>query len=153
MKRVFTLTMLLFLFAAAQAQVPNFSFKGLNGQAFTQANLKKGFSTIVIFFDPWCDHCEQQAKWIAAAPDKFRNTNILFVTTEPQKEASVNFRDKFFGKSGMTNVHFMIDTEFRFDAYFKGYYEVPSILIYNKEGKHVKTLNKETPAEQLAALL
>jgi thiol-disulfide isomerase/thioredoxin len=137
----------------AQSQLPAFSFTDLEGKEFTQQNLETGMATVVMFFDPYCDHCEQQAEWIREAEDKFKDVQFLFVTTEPEQQPTALFREKHFGNTSLEHVHFLIDSNFMFDGYFEGYYEVPSILIYSAEGKRLKVLSKETPAEGLLKYL
>ena len=133
----------------AQKTMPAFAFTDLEGNSFTHTNLEPGLATIVMFFDPYCDHCEQQAKWINEDAEDFENIQLLFVTTEPEVAATQEFVSKVFSNTPLEYVHFLLDTDYMFDAYFEGYYEVPSVLIYTNEGKLSKILNKETPAADL----
>lgn len=157
MKSIFFAFLSLFVLTYATAQVSNnvykipFKFKTLDGKVFTQANLKANTSTIVIFFDPYCEHCATQAEWFAAASTKFKTTQFLFVTTEPTVKASVDFQQKYFGGKGM-NVTFLLDTDFKFDAYF-GYSETPSIYVFNKTGLRTQALKKETPVDKITPYL
>lgn len=133
----------------AQKTMPAFAFTDLEGNSFTHADLQPDLATIFIFFDPYCDHCEHQAEMIQAAEADFKNVQIVFVTTEPEVAPTEAFMNKMFGNTTLEHVHFLLDTDYMFDAYFDGYYEVPSVLVYDKEKKHKKTLNKETPAADL----
>lgn len=125
-----------------------FAFKTLDGKPFTKANLKKDKSTLVMFFDPYCDHCELQSKWFAADAAKLKGVQFLLVTTEPTVQASLDFKKKCFGTAAI-DVTILLDDKFRFDAYF-GYSETPSMYLFNKKGDHTKSYKHETkPAEML----
>lgn len=157
MKSIFFAFLTIFAVSFASAQMSNnvrqipFSFKTLDGKTFTNANLKANKSTIVIFFDPYCEHCESQASWFAAAASKFASTQFLFVTTEPTIQASVDFKQKYFAGKNM-DVTFLLDTNFKFDGYF-GYSETPSIYVYNKAGNRTQALKKETPVDKIIPYL
>ena len=137
----------------AQKNLPAFMFEDLKGESFTSLSLKSDMPTIVIYYDPWCDHCATQASWIAEEADQFKEVQILFVTnTDTDGEGSREFYKKHFGESGLEHVHFLLDPNFYFDGYF-GYSETPSIYVYDKDRKRVKSLTKETSAEDLLAYL
>jgi thiol-disulfide isomerase/thioredoxin len=131
----------------AQKRLPAFSFQDLNGAAFTNANLKSGIPTIVFFYDPYCDHCAQEADWVKAAQSKFANINLLWVSTE-ERQPIVKFKSEHFGETTLTKLYFLRDTKWKFDSYF-GYTEAPGIYVYNKDGVLVKDFKKETPVSEL----
>lgn len=143
------LALFIFMSGAVQAQktLPQFSFTDLEGKLFTTQNLTKGIQTVAIFFDPYCDHCAQQAEWIAASADQFKNVNLVWVTTELQ-EPTAEFAQTHFAEIDLPNLHFLLDTEFMFDGYF-GYSEAPSMYLYNVAGKRIKSLHEETPVATL----
>lgn len=138
-----------FFATLAQSQLPAFVFTDLEGKVFAQDKVANELPTMVMFFDPYCDHCEKQATWIKEAEDQFVEINVLFVTTEPETDASVAFKERIFKDSRLPHLHFLIDGDYMFDGYFEGYYEVPSILLFDKNGKRTKTLSKETPVADL----
>lgn len=147
------ISLLIVLFSQAsfsQKSLPEFSFIDLNSKPVTKAILEQGKAVIVFFFDPYCDHCAQQTIWINEAIEKFQEITQIWVTTEPELDATKAFRDKNFKNTGNGNqAIFCIDTEFMFDGYFQGYYEVPSILVYNKNWKRTHIFSEETPVEEI----
>ncbi len=149
--RTLFLAVLLAPFVAFAQKPLQFSFKDLQGKTFTHQQLVPGQPTMVMFFDPYCDHCEQQAKYLRDAKDKFLKVNLVWVTTE-DAAAAKSFRDKNLPLSIFPKVHVLTDPEFVFDGYF-GYSEVPSIYLFNKEGKRVKDFHHETPAAELLKYL
>ena len=131
--------------------VPVFSFQSVLGTPVTKESLVKNKPVIVIFFDPFCDHCQQQSTWIAGAIEKFSGINLLFVTWET-KEETMKFAEKYFGAvktkvvPGMLN--FSLDTQYKIDKWF-GNSPVPSIHIYGKDWKHTQSFFNETAIEEL----
>ncbi len=136
--------------ATAQQMLPKFSFTDLSGQAFHYTQLQADMPTLVFFFDPYCDHCQQQATWIKEAKNQLSHIQQIWVSTE-EPIAVEDFKNTYLG-SDWNNVHFLVDKKFLFDGYF-GYSEIPSIYVYNKDGQRVKAFNKETPAEVLLRFL
>lgn len=157
MKRIKSITLLAIILTAwattahAQKELPDFVFTDLEGNAFTRSHLQGDLPTIAIFFDPYCDHCDQQAEWITEAASRFEEVQMIWVTTEEQAP-SVDFRKRHFDNTSLKHVYILRDTEFMFDGYF-GYSEVPSIYLFNKAGKRVKSFTKETPADVLLKFL
>ena len=133
------------------ADLPVFTFQSVLGTTVTRETLVKTKPVIVIFFDPNCDHCQQQSTWIAGAIEKFANINLLFVTWE-NKEETIKFAEKYFGAvktkvaPGMLN--FSLDTQYKIDKWF-GNSPVPSIHIYGKDWKHTQSFFNETAIEEL----
>lgn len=151
MKKVLLLSLVLLFALAASAQSSlKFAFKDLAGKDFTQANLKPGMPVMVFFFDPYCDHCEAQAKAIREAKAKFAHVQFVWVTTE-SAEAAKKFRDAQFGPT-FPNMHVLTDPKFQFDAYF-GYTEVSTSHLFNKDWKKTKTFTHETTAAELLKYL
>ncbi len=135
----------------AAQKFPAFSFTDLQGNAFTQDQLETDKAIIAIFFDPYCDHCTQQADWIVESADLFKDVQMIWVTTE-LLEPTLEFYEAHFKDSGLKDIHFLLDKDFMFDSYF-GYSEVPSIYIYDKNWKRIKALSKETPADKLLEII
>ena len=135
----------------AQNSFPSFQFTDLEGKAFGNLQLEEEKATIAFFFDPYCDHCAQQAQWISEAPEKFKEVQMIWVSTETP-ESIKEFAEKYFDLEKWKYVHFLVDTQFAFDSYF-GYSEVPSIYLFNKNGQRVKAFTRETPADILLRFL
>ena len=150
----FTFSLLL-LFAtqilAAQQKLPAFFFTDLEGNTFGINDIQQGVPTMAFFYDPYCDHCAQQAEWIAEEAAQFEHVQMIWVSTEQQEPVQAFF-DKHFKGKALPLLYMLRDTDFMFDTYF-GYSEAPSIYIYNSKGKRIKALSKETPAAELLAHL
>lgn len=133
----------------AQLAVPEFTFTDLEGQAYTSGNLDESQSALIIYYDPWCEHCNQQAEWIATKESEFRNIQILFITFEPEQEPIRTFQEKHFSNGNWSNVVFLQDLDFMFESYF-GYTDDPLyIYCYKPNGRNGKYFGEEQPAEVL----
>lgn len=126
--------------------LPNFQFVKPNGEIFTNQNLHKGKATIVLFFDPDCDHCQKQADWIAASPESFKNAQLLWVSTAEPDAINI-FHKSRFGKYPYP-VFFVKDKNYKFDSIF-GYSVAPTILVYSSTGQLQKSFKNEVSVYEL----
>ncbi len=156
MKRIALLPLLMLLVGSLLAQCPKekagtpfpeISVTGVTGQKLTTSMLPVGQPIVIIYFDPFCDHCEQQAKWIKEKIDAFRGVTIVWITWG-ELEDMKNFAAKNFAGVTKSDMVFTKDTDYAMDSWF-GYSEVPSIYIYNKERVRTMCFSKETPVEEL----
>ncbi|MCS7162134.1 MAG: TlpA family protein disulfide reductase [Bacteroidia bacterium] len=127
-------------------QFPRFLLYTLDGKPFTDAELAPAErGRIVIFFDPYCDHCQKQAELLKAGLSQLRGIQIIWVSTETA-EAIRNFQEKYF--SGVPNSYFLRDRDFKFDNFF-GYSVAPTIYVYDKSGKLRHIHREEVPVATL----
>lgn len=134
---------------SAQLAVPAFSFTDLDGNTYSSDKLNTSKSALIIYFDPWCEHCNQQAEWIAENQAAFKNVQILFITFEPEQDPIREFKNKHFSGTGWTNVTFLQDLDFMFESYF-GYTDDPLyIYCYKPDGKKGKYFGEEQQASVL----
>ncbi len=139
--------------AWAQLAVPAFSFTDLSGEKYTQARLDPKQSALIIYFDPWCEHCNQQAEWIASRPAEFSKVQILFVTFEPEKAPIEEFRQKHFSQGNWPRMVFLQDLDFQFDTYFGYTDDSLYIYCYKPGGGKGKYFGKEQRPEVLLNFL
>jgi hypothetical protein len=132
--------------------LPNFKFYDLQGKPFARANLKAGLTTFIFFFSPDCDHCNQEAAWIAAELPQFKGSQFVFVTWEDNAATIEAFRKKYFDKPGAPPMTFVKDLDFNIDNFF-GPSEVPCIYVYDHNNKFVKAFRQETKAKDLYSLI
>ena len=135
--------------AQAQSSFPAFSFKNLKGEVFTQANLDPEKPAMIMMFDPYCDHCDQQAEWIAEAADQFQETQFVFVTIEPEKHPIEDFRKRHFGEVNLPHLYFLQDLDFMFEGYFGYTDDAVNIYLFSPNRRQPKYFGKEQPVEVL----
>ncbi|MEO1384282.1 MAG: hypothetical protein AAFV78_13720 [Bacteroidota bacterium] len=143
---IFTICMV----ASVKAQVlyPEFTFYDLEGKVATSETLDRSKSTFIMQFDPYCDHCNDQAETIAKSAEQFQDVQFVFITFIPEPDAIQSFRDKHFKDTGL-DVYFFQDLDFQFETYF-GYTESAlSIYLYKSGKRQPKFFGKEVPAETL----
>lgn len=147
------LALLTFLFvnsSLAQIQVPAFSFKTLEDKEFTQAQLDANKPTMIMNYDPYCDHCNEQAEIIRKAASKFKEKNVqfVFVTFIPEKEATEEFIKTHFEGTEL-DYTFLLDPEIQFESYFGYTDDALNIFLYKAKGGKPKYFGEEQSAETL----
>jgi hypothetical protein len=152
---LFPLLLLIVATAPLQGQIsfPAFAFQDLEGNEFTPAKLDANTATMIMLFDPFCDHCETQATWIAEQADKFKNVQFVFVTLEPEVKYIEEFRDRNFGETDLDKLYFVQDVNVAFESYFGYTDDVVNIYLYHPDRKRPKYFGEETPAEDLLKYL
>lgn len=138
MKKIQTTLILLFaLFSAFQAQaqtpaakkLPFFSFFDLNGNVFTSDQVKFENYLLVGYFDPDCDHCNEQAAQIKENMEKLKNVNMVWVSFGDPKSIA-GFQKKYF--EGYKKVIFLHDPNLKIFTYFPDAVETPTFYLYDR---------------------
>lgn len=115
--------------------IPEFKFLTLEQLPFSKVNLKPKLNTIFIYFNSECDFCQHEAQSISDNLDKFKNTQFIFVSTEPI-EVIKKFAEQY-NLNNQTNIAFLYDNLDTFSSRFDAN-SIPYILIYNKNQKLIK---------------
>jgi len=104
---------------------------------------------LLIFFNPDCDHCQEEAREIAANKSMFEKWQVYFITSMEAKLAedfAVNYRlnesNYRFGHAGVPEV-------FNSVGALK---EVPTILVY-KRSRFIRKFEGPTTMDQLKEVL
>lgn len=125
-------------FAVAQppaeppAQLPDFIFTQTNGIPYLRANLKPNKATVVMLFDPGCDHCQAQATLIKQAASRLQNVQFVFVSIDEATYVNA-FREQYLAGAGLDMV-FLLDKAFKFDSYFSRS-PIPSLFVYGADNR------------------
>ncbi len=127
-----------------------FSFQNLAGQAFELNDMAAGQPTLVIYFNPDCEHCQYEARAIRDSLHRFEQTNVLLISDEPS--ARLQEFGAEYDLLGYPNVHILHDANGDFRRLF-GTSSVPSIFIYNRERELVKHFKGETKIEAILKYL
>lgn len=142
------LILLLFLFSGVNCfsqSLPDFSFTSHTGEKINRRSLSEGNPVIIVYFDPYCDHCLTQAEVIKAGADQLKNASIIWVSWS-EHDDNETFYNTYF--SGAKNVKVCKDENFAFDSWF-GYSEVPSVFVYNGNWQLSAKFTKEATVDQL----
>lgn len=125
---------------------PAVDFLGMDGERVTQADLKAKQPIVVFYFDPFCDHCQQEAQWINENPGLWKGITLLWVSWGEVEDIKA-FPGKYL-PHGPENMIFTKDDKFEFDNYF-GYSNIPTVYVYNSAGERTGSFDKETKPEIL----
>jgi peroxiredoxin len=106
--------------------------------------------SILIFFQPDCDHCQHEAQDIEKRLSEFSAYEIYFISSHPmeviqQFAKDYKLEDKpnvFFGSTSVESV---------LNNY--GAISAPSIYVYTAEGKLKKSFNGQTDVQQIIQML
>ncbi len=105
--------------------------------------------TILIYFDPDCDHCQEEAKMMQANIDAFKDYALYFISSAPMSKMQQFAWDY---KLNGPNIILAYATNGDILRTF-GPVQTPSIYIYSETGKLVKAFNGQTPMEKILPLL
>lgn len=127
-------------------QFPRFLLYTIEGKPFTDQDLppaRRG--RIVVFFDPYCDHCQKQATFMRENATALKDIQQIWVSTETA-DAIKKFQETYL--KGLPNIFVLRDKDFRFDSFF-GYSVAPTIYVYDRLGKLSAVHREEVPLNRL----
>ncbi len=124
--------------------LPNLNVNDLNGSTMQLRDLSGEIA--VIFFNPDCDHCENQARFIQAKKELFKDKHLYFISA-----ADVPQITNFISRFQMTepNYHFSHANPAEVVNSVGSFSAMPTILIY-KDKKRLAKFEGTTPAEDIA---
>lgn len=113
-------------------RLPNFNLLSLDSVAFNKDILKEDQNTIVMLFNPGCEHCQHQVELILTMPELTGNTNIILSSTETLPKLKA-FSDKYhLDKYPM--IHIGKDHKY----FLGGFYQpktIPVLAFYNAQNQ------------------
>lgn len=130
--------------AGATNELPWLPLTQLDGTQLITKKLEG--KTILVFFQPDCDHCQREATQIRAHLDAFSGYQVYFVSDAAMPLLSRFAQD--YDLAGSSNVQFAQATAN--DIYNAvGGIQVPAVYVYSDSGRLVKSFIGETPIEQI----
>lgn len=133
-----TLLLTVVSYAQVTSDLPAMQVTGLDGRTFPVKSLKG--KTVIVMFQPDCDHCQREATQIQENIAAFKPYQLYFITTAASAEIK-----KFAAEYKLNtyrNVHFGTTTLGDILSTY-GPIETPSLYIYNADGRLVKKFNGE----------
>jgi hypothetical protein len=126
-------------------QLPDFSLLSLDSTVFNQTVLKEGKSTIVMLFNPDCEHCHKQTELFLSMPEVMQQAQLILVSTETLDKIKFFFtRFKLYKYSGL-----FIGKDYKY--FFGGYYRpktIPLLAFYNRQ-KQLTLFNQGNVSKKL----
>lgn len=126
--------------------VPPFTVVGLDSSIYTKADLKKNSETIIMYFNPGCDHCRHQLDSLIANMDKFKKMQIVMATYQPMDDIKEFYKE--FKLKQYPNIHIGRDSKYFFQPFYK-IMNLPFLALYDKKGKLLTTFEGTTPVKKL----
>jgi hypothetical protein len=110
--------------------IPAFTLYALDSIPFTQNVLTENNKTIIMLFNPACEHCQNQLELMLTIPEITESTNIILTSGETMAKLKV-FYDKFHLEK-YPLIHIGKDYKY----FFGGFYQpktIPVLAFYNKQ--------------------
>lgn len=129
-------------------ELPYLTFTNLDGSTATTRDLPG--ASILILFNADCDHCQREAKSIQEKLNSFKGYTLQFIASDPVDIIQKFSRD--YQLDDQPNVRFGraegVDVYTNF-----GSIPTPSIYIYSKEKRFIKSFLGETPVDEIISFL
>ncbi len=126
--------------------LPELTLTGIDDHEF---KLTPGKSTVLIYFNSDCDHCQREIAALREKPELFAEASLVLMSAQPLQEIQTFASTIDFGTADARFVHVsheQIATVF-------GTLGLPHIFVYSKEGKLMEIFSGETPPEAIAKVL
>jgi thioredoxin-related protein len=144
---IYFLTIVFFSSTAISQSLPPFKMYRSDKTIFSAAELTKTRPTILIYFDPDCDHCQKLMKELFQKIEAFKKAEIIMVTFKPVEEIAAF--EKLHNTQKYSNI--VVGTEgvgFQLRNYY-GLTTMPFTALYDKKGNLNYSYRKETPVDDL----
>lgn len=112
---------------------------------------QKGQPTVLFYFDPHCEHCQQEANQLKKQPQAFQNAQLFWLSTERLWVLRA-FEKEYALQKTIPSLTIAQISPQAADKQF-GFRTVPTILIYDAEGNLVKKYVGETKMEAIVKYL
>lgn len=126
--------------------IPAFAYQDINGNIFTNEELRKETATIFIYFNTECEFCNEEAKIIKENINEFNKSQLVFVSFE-KPELIKKFAQKHQLKT-YDNVYFLCDNKVTFAATFD-VNSLPCLVLYDKKQNLIEKIKGQTGIEVL----
>jgi len=113
---------------------PTFTLLDKDSMPFTETALKEGRNTIIMLFNPECDHCQKQLDLLLSIPEVASSTELVLSSIETIAKNNI-----FYKKNHLENypfVHLGKDYKYIFGKYFRPT-TIPVLAFYNREKEFV----------------
>jgi thiol-disulfide isomerase/thioredoxin len=126
--------------------LPSFTLLNVDSTYFTSKYLQKNKETLIVYFNPECDHCMHQTDSLLAKIKKLKNIQILMATHDPLNKMKAFYKKYRLAK--YSNIKLGRDVNFFFPPYYK-IANLPFLILYNKKGNLVTTFEGITPVDKV----
>ena len=110
--------------------LPNFNLLSLDSLVFNQTILKEKANTIIMLFNPECEHCQKQLEVLLSIPEITQSSQLILSSTETLQKIKIFYQKFSLDKYAMLH----IGKDYKY--FFGGYYQpktIPVLALYNKQ--------------------
>lgn len=132
--------------AANIKTIPTFKYQNINGEQFSNNNLKVDTPTLFIYFNSESEYCNEETKMIQERIDQFTPHQLVFVSFEKGKKIK-SFAKKY-NLQNYDNIHFVCDTKVTFATTFD-VQSLPCLVLYDKNQQLIEKIKGQTKVEVL----
>jgi thiol-disulfide isomerase/thioredoxin len=128
--------------------LPPFVLEKTAGGTFTNTNLQKGKAVMLMIFSPQCDHCEHMIDSLKNISHMFKNTQLVLVAEDRNKQLMKDFIKKT--NIGSHQLFKNVGTERGNLIYYIYDYKIlPQVNFYTSNYKLVKTFTGTSPLDSM----
>ncbi len=132
--------------AQKRENLPNFRFWDLDSAVFEKGQMQEEKNIVIVQFHSECDLCQSEAQLFVKNQEKFKNTQILWVSDE--KLSTIRLFAEKYELVNMSNCKILKSNGTDFKQAF-GSSGVPQIFIYDTERRLLKHFKGETKIEAI----
>lgn len=110
--------------------LPEFRLLTIDSVEFNQSILDETKSTIIMLFNPECDHCQQQLDLLLSIPRVVETAQIILSSNETQKKNRIFYHKNQLEKYPF--IHLGKDFKYFFGSYFQPR-TIPVLAFYNPQ--------------------
>lgn len=126
--------------------IPEFSYYDSQGKTFNNQNLKNDASVVFIYFNSECDFCETEAEMIKSNLEKFKEVQLIFISSEKLNKIKTFAENHRLNNSA--NIHFLQDKQSTFTSTFD-VTGLPTVVIYNKQKELVEKIKGQVKIDHI----
>ncbi|MBZ9627132.1 redoxin domain-containing protein [Psychroflexus sp. CAK57W] len=127
--------------------LPEFTIYTLEGESFTQDNIKKDSPSYFIYYDPSCGHCVRAFKRLNLKSEQLKKADVqIYTVSAGTKQQTLRFFEEIAPRlKTLENLHILKDRDYALaDIFFVRLF--PSGYLYDKENKLIKSYEGEAEA-------
>jgi thiol-disulfide isomerase/thioredoxin len=113
---------------------------------FTKDNMKKNKATIIIIFNPGCEHCKHETEQIIKNIDDFKDVQIVMTTPQSFAEMKDFYKNYNLGK--YPNIVVGRDEHFTMPTFYS-IRSLPFLAFYNKKQKLISVHEGNMPVPKM----
>jgi thiol-disulfide isomerase/thioredoxin len=115
-------------------QLPNFTLLNKDSVEFDQSVLEQNKKTIIMLFNPECEHCQQQLQLLLSMPEIKQSAQIILSTTETLEKLNIFY--KKFNLQQYPFIHPGKDHHYLFGKIYQPK-TIPVLAFYNNQQQFI----------------